>query len=73
MMVGREVNLVVEKEVKVPGDVVVSIQDLVVVDKFKNIVVDHVSLEVRSGEIVGATVKLSWLKPLLVYAKTPEV
>ena len=53
MMVGREVNLVVEKEVKVPGDVVVSIQDLVVVDKFKNIVVDHVSLEVRSGEIVG--------------------
>ena len=53
MMVGREVSLVVEKEEKTPGDVVISIQDLVVADKFQNIVVDHVSLEVRAGEIVG--------------------
>ncbi|HOR20125.1 MAG TPA: ATP-binding cassette domain-containing protein, partial [Brevefilum sp.] len=53
MMVGREVNLVVDKEVKIPGEVVLSVQDLVVTDKFQNIVVDHVSLDVRSGEIVG--------------------
>lgn len=53
MMVGREVNLVVEKNIKTPGEVVIKIQDLVVTDKFKNIVVDHTSLEVRAGEVVG--------------------
>ena len=53
MMVGREVSLVVEKDIKTPGEVVIKIQDLVVTDKFKNIVVDHASLEVRSGEVVG--------------------
>lgn len=53
MMVGREVNLVVEKEEKVPGEVILSITDLVVADKFQNIMVDHVSLEVHAGEIVG--------------------
>jgi general nucleoside transport system ATP-binding protein len=53
MMVGREVNLVVEKELKVPGEVVLSIDNLVVADKFQNIIVDHVSLDVQAGEIVG--------------------
>ena len=53
MMVGREVSLVVEKDIKTPGEVVIKIQDLVVTDKFNNIVVDHASLEVRSGEVVG--------------------
>ena len=53
MMVGREVSLSVEKEEKTPGDLVLSIQDLVIVDKYQNVVVDHVSLEVHAGEIVG--------------------
>lgn len=53
MMVGREVNLVVEKLYKEPGDVVLSIDDLVVADKFQNIVVDNISLDVHAGEIVG--------------------
>jgi len=53
MMVGREVNLVVKKKETTPGDVVCSIQDLVVADKFGNVVVDDVSLDIRAGEILG--------------------
>jgi simple sugar transport system ATP-binding protein len=53
MMVGREVSLEVDKTEKEPGDLILSIKDLVVADKFQNIVVDHVSLDVHEGEIVG--------------------
>lgn len=53
MMVGREVNLVVEKEYKEPGEVVLSVKDLVVADQFKQVVVDHVSLDVHAGQILG--------------------
>jgi simple sugar transport system ATP-binding protein len=53
MMVGREVSLVVEKEEKQPGEIVIKIDNLVVTDKFQNIVVDNVSLDVHAGEIVG--------------------
>ncbi len=53
MMVGREVNLVVEKEVKKPGDIVLSVNDLVVADQFKQVVVDHVSFDVHAGQILG--------------------
>ena len=53
MMVGRDVNLVVEKNKKEPGEIVMTIEDLLVADKFQNVVVDHVSLDVRAGEIVG--------------------
>ncbi len=53
MMVGREVLLEVEKTKKEPGDLVLSVKDLVVADKFNNIVVDHVSVDVHAGEIVG--------------------
>lgn len=53
MMVGREVSLEVKKADKEPGDLVLSIKDLVVADKFQNVVVDHVSLDVHAGEIVG--------------------
>lgn len=53
MMVGREVNLVVEKEVKQPGDVVLAVKDLLVTDNLKNIMVDHVSFEVRASSILG--------------------
>jgi simple sugar transport system ATP-binding protein len=53
MMVGREVSLEVEKSEKKPGDLVFSAKNLVVADKFQNIVVDNVSLDVHAGEIVG--------------------
>ncbi len=53
MMVGREVNLVVEKEFKEPGEVVLSVKDLVVADQFKQVMVDHVSFEVHAGQILG--------------------
>ena len=53
MMVGRAVNLEVEKAEKEPGELVLSVKNLVVADKFKNIVVDDVSVDVHAGEIVG--------------------
>jgi ABC-type uncharacterized transport system ATPase subunit len=53
MMVGREVNLVVERQKRKPGEQVFLAENLVVADKFQNIVVDHVSLDVHAGEIVG--------------------
>lgn len=53
MMVGREVNLIVEKEVKKPGDIVLSIKDLVVADQFKQVMVDHVTIDVHAGQILG--------------------
>jgi len=53
MMVGREVNLDVEKQKHQTGDVVFSVKDLVVADKFQNIVVERISLEVHAGEIIG--------------------
>ena len=53
MMVGREVSLEVEKSEKEPGELIFSVKNLVVADKFQNIVVDDVSLDVHAGEIVG--------------------
>ncbi len=53
MMVGREVKLEVEKESAEPGEAVLKVQDLVVVDERDQIAVDSVSLEVFSGEVLG--------------------
>ena len=53
MMVGRAVDLQVEKTKKSAGDLVLSINNLGVADKFQNIVVDDVSVDVHEGEIVG--------------------
>jgi len=53
MMVGRAINLVVEKEVKKPGDVVLSVKDLVVADQMKQVVVDHVTFNVHAGQVLG--------------------
>jgi simple sugar transport system ATP-binding protein len=52
MMVGRPVLLRVEKQPAKPGDVLLRVEDLVVMDR-RQTAVDHVSLEVRSGEILG--------------------
>jgi len=53
MMVGRPVQLVVEKQPSNPGDVVLEIQDLSVNSKlYKREAVKDVSFKVRKGEIV---------------------
>ncbi len=55
MMVGRKVNLSIQKEDVTPGEAILQVKDLVVTSKRqgsnKN-VVDHVSFSVRNGEIV---------------------
>jgi simple sugar transport system ATP-binding protein len=53
LMVGRPVDLVVDRAEAVPKDVTLSVNDLTVLDPRGNLAVDRVSLEVRSGEIVG--------------------
>ncbi|WP_028263702.1 ABC transporter ATP-binding protein [Atopobium fossor] len=52
-MVGRHVNLTVEKAPAKPGDVVLSIRDLHVNDERGIEAVKGLSLDVREGEIVG--------------------
>ncbi len=53
LMVGRSVVLQVEKGDAHPGDVVLSVRDLVVEDDRKLEAVKGVSFDVRAGEIVG--------------------
>lgn len=53
LMVGRDVVLTVAKKPATPGDVVLTISDLTVVDERNQKVLDGVSLEVHSGEIVA--------------------
>ncbi|MGH3471494.1 MAG: ABC transporter ATP-binding protein [Nocardioidaceae bacterium] len=53
LMVGREVSLVVDKPPAEPGGVVLSVQDLTVIDARGVTVVDDVSFDVRAGEILG--------------------
>ena len=53
MMVGRDVELRVVKGPATPGDVVLSLADVVVRDDRDSIAVKGVSLDVRAGEIVA--------------------
>ncbi len=53
MMVGREVLLRIEHTPSHPGDTVLEVADLTVVDDRGVTALDHVSLSVRAGEIVG--------------------
>ncbi len=52
MMVGRKVNLTVEKKPAEPGETVLAARDLCVRGHGSKNAVDHVSFEVRKGEIV---------------------
>ncbi|HXF37145.1 MAG TPA: ABC transporter ATP-binding protein [Actinomycetota bacterium] len=52
MMVGRAVQLVVDKPPAEPAGPVLEVRDLVVRDDREQVAVDGVSLEVRAGEIV---------------------
>jgi len=53
MMVGRPVDLHVQKEESKAGDVVLQVKNLIVVNKDRKIEVDNVSFEVKAGEILG--------------------
>jgi len=53
MMVGRPVDLVVDKTVATPTDVVLRVDNLYVADDRDQMTVNGVSFEVRAGEIVG--------------------
>jgi len=53
LMVGRDVNLTVEKSAFTPGDEVFEIRDLVVRDDRGLIAVNGVSLDVHAGEILA--------------------
>jgi ABC-type uncharacterized transport system ATPase subunit len=53
MMVGRSVQLVVDREPATPGGPVLEVVDLVVRDERGHAAVDGLSLTVRSGEIVA--------------------
>jgi len=52
LMVGREVDLSVDKKPAKPGDAVLQIRDLVVVDERQQRVIDGVSLDVHAGEVL---------------------
>ena len=53
MMVGRDVNLVVEKELAKPGEVVLKVKNLKVLDPLGAVTVDDMSFEVHEGEVLG--------------------
>jgi ABC-type uncharacterized transport system ATPase subunit len=53
MMVGRKVILTIDKAEANPGEVVLQVEDLHVMDDRHHMMVDGVTLEVRAGEILG--------------------
>jgi len=53
MMVGRQVLLEVEKSPAQPGEPVLKVEDLEVLDSRGNVAVRGVSFEVRAGEVLG--------------------
>ena len=53
MMVGRSVSFKTDKVAAHPGEVLLSVKDLVVKDERGIEAVDHLSFDVRRGEIVG--------------------
>ena len=53
LMVGRPVDLVVDKDEAQPGDTVLEVTDLIVVDDRDHPAVEGISFNVHAGEIVG--------------------
>jgi len=53
MMVGRDVNLEVEKSESKPGDVILEVDNLKVLDPLGAIAVDNMTFTVRAGEVLG--------------------
>lgn len=53
MMVGREVELELGKKQAKPGELILKVEDLVVLDETNRVAVDGVSFEVYAGEVLG--------------------
>ena len=53
MMVGRDVDLTVDKSEAQPGEAILEVKDLVVANDEKQVTVDGVSFDVCAGEIMG--------------------
>ncbi|HET6625593.1 MAG TPA: ABC transporter ATP-binding protein [Nocardioidaceae bacterium] len=53
MMVGREVKLVVDKDPAEPGDTVLEVRNMTVIDGRGHTVVNDVSFQARAGEVLG--------------------
>jgi len=53
MMVGREVQLELQRPPTQVGEPVLKVENLLVTDQLGQVAVDHLSFEVRSGEILG--------------------
>jgi ABC-type uncharacterized transport system ATPase subunit len=53
LMVGRPVDLVVDRAQAKPTDVVIAVENLTVLDDRNNVAVDNVTMSIRAGEIVG--------------------
>lgn len=70
MMVGRDVNLVVMKQLAKPGEVVLEVKDLYVRDERQNLTVNGVTFEVKKGEVLGVAGVQGNGQTELVYALT---
>ncbi|MEH2043485.1 ABC transporter ATP-binding protein [Nostoc sp.] len=53
LMVGREVTLQLNKTPTLPGEIILSVQNLQVADQRNILAVNNVSFELRAGEILG--------------------
>ncbi|MBI9043756.1 MAG: ABC transporter ATP-binding protein [Anaerolineaceae bacterium] len=53
LMVGREVILKVDRQPAKPGDFVLKVEDIQVLDDRKKLAVENVNFEIRKGEILG--------------------
>ena len=53
MMVGRDIDLVVDKTPASPGEEVLNLRGVHMLDDYGRALLDHVDLTVRAGEIVG--------------------
>ena len=70
MMVGRQVSLIVQKEIAQPGKVVLEVKDLFVRDERQNMTVNGVSFSVKEGEVLGVAGVQGNGQTELVYALT---
>ncbi|MBL8080051.1 MAG: ABC transporter ATP-binding protein [Anaerolineales bacterium] len=70
MMVGRDVNLIVEKQPAQPKETSLEVKNLFVRDERQNLTVNGISFEVRKGEVLGVAGVQGNGQTELVYALT---
>jgi len=70
MMVGRDVNLIVEKKLAQPKGTSLEVKNLFVRDERQNLTVNGISFEVRKGEVLGVAGVQGNGQTELVYALT---